>query len=144
MNTEIEILLVEDNPGDAELTIRAFKKNNLLNPLLHVKDGAEALEYIFCMGKYANRNINVKPKIILLDLHMPKVDGIEVLRRIKSDERTKMIPIIVLTSSKESPDVQTCYQLGANSFIVKPVGFENFTKSVYELGLYWLLLNHQK
>lgn len=142
-HNEIEILLVEDNPGDAELTTRALKKNNLLNPLLHVKDGAEALEFIFCTGKYSGRDISIKPKIILLDLHMPKVDGMEVLRKIKTDERTKSIPVIVLTSSKESPDIETCYKLGANSFIVKPVGFENFTNAVSGLGMYWLLLNHQ-
>lgn len=106
-----------------------------------MKDGAEALEFIFCMGKYVNRSINIKPKIILLDLNMPKVSGIEVLARIKSDDRTKSIPVVVLTSSKENPDVQSCYQLGANSFIVKPVGFENFTKVITDLGLYWLLLN---
>jgi len=140
-NNEVEILLVEDNSDDAELTIRALKKNNLANHLLHVKDGAEALEFIFCIGRYSDRSIEMKPKIILLDLNMPKISGIDVLRRIKADELTKTIPVIVLTSSKESPDVQTCYQLGANSFIVKPVGFENFIKAVAELGLYWMLLN---
>ena len=118
-----------------------MKKNNLLNHLLHVKDGAEALDFLFCTGKYANRNIDIKPKVILLDLNMPKVSGIEVLRQIKSDDKVKTIPVVVLTSSKESPDVQICYQLGANSFIVKPIEFVNFTKAVSELGLYWLLLN---
>jgi len=138
----IEILLVEDNYDDAELTIRALKKNNILNHLLHLKDGAEALEFIFCTGKYASRNIEIKPKIILLDLNMPKISGIEVLQKIKSNEATKAIPVIVLTSSKEDPDVHNCYQVGANSYIVKPVGFENFTKAISELGLYWLLRNH--
>ena len=140
-NSEVEILLVEDNSDDAELTIRALKKNNLLNHLLHVKDGAEALEFLLCTGKYSDRNKDIKPKVILLDLNMPKISGIEVLQKIKSDEKTKSIPVVVLTSSKESPDVQACYQLGANSFIVKPVGFENFTAAISELGLYWLLLN---
>lgn len=140
-NNEIDILLVEDNLDDAELTIRALKKNNLLNNLLHVKDGAEALDFLLCKGKYAARNSEIKPKVILLDLNMPKISGIEVLQKIKTNERTKAIPVVVLTSSKESPDVQACYQLGANSFIVKPVGFESFTKAVSELGLYWLLTN---
>lgn len=137
----IEILLVEDNPEDAELTIRALKKNNVLNPLLHVKDGEEALAFIFGTGKYANRNLAIRPHLILLDLNMPKVNGMEVLQKIKSDERTKAIPVVILTSSKEEPDIETCYKLGANSFIVKPVGFENFTKAITELGFYWLLLN---
>jgi CheY-like chemotaxis protein len=141
-NNVIEILLIEDNFDDAELTIRALKKNNVANHLLHLKDGAEALEFIFGTGKYANRDIDVKPKIILLDLNMPKISGIEVLQKIKSNEQTKAIPVIVLTSSKENPDVQNCYQIGANSYIVKPVGFENFTKVISDLGLYWLLRNH--
>jgi CheY-like chemotaxis protein len=140
-NNEVEILLVEDNSDDAELTIRALKKNNLLNNLLHVKDGAEALEFIFSTGRYEGRNSDIKPKVILLDLNMPKISGIEFLQKIKANEKTKGIPVVVLTSSKESPDVQACYQLGANSFIVKPVGFENFTKAVAELGLYWVVLN---
>jgi two-component system response regulator len=139
--TEVGILLVEDNQEDAELTIRALKKNNLSANLVHVKDGAEALEFIFCTGKYANRNFEIKPKIVLLDLKMPKVNGMEVLQEIKSNGETKSIPVIVLTSSKEDPDIKTCYQLGANSYIVKPVGFDNFTKAVSELGIYWLLLN---
>jgi two-component system response regulator len=141
INSEIEILLIEDNMDDANLTIRALKKNNLANRLHHVKDGAEGLDYIFGEGAYANRNIENKPKAILLDLKMPKVDGIEVLRKLKSDERTKKIPIVVLTSSKEDPDIKTCYELGANSYVVKPVDFESFMKAVSELGLYWLLVN---
>ena len=108
---------------------------------MHVKDGAEALEFVFCIGRYADRNFEMKPKIILLDLNMPKIGGIDVLRRIKADPQTKAIPVIVLTSSKESPDIKTCYELGANSFIVKPVEFENFIKVVAELNLYWMLLN---
>lgn len=140
-NREVEVLLVEDNLADAELTIRALKKNNVLNNIVHVKDGAEALEFIFCIGRYADRNFEIKPRVILLDLHMPKINGIDVLRRIKEDQQTKTIPVVVLTSSNEGPDVQTCYQLGANGFIVKPVGFENFFKAAAELGLYWTLLN---
>ena len=138
---DVEILLVEDNPNDAELTIRALKKKNLANTIIHLKDGAEALEYIFCTGKYADRDINNKPKAILLDLKMPKVNGLEVLERVKADARTRSIPIIVLTSSNEDPDVKKCYDMGVNSYIVKPVGFDNFTKAVAELGFYWLLLN---
>jgi len=140
-NKEIEILLVEDNINDAELTIRALKKNNLTNKIIHLKDGAEALDYIFGTGAYAGRNTAQKPRVILLDLKMPKVNGIEVLRALKADAHTKSIPVVVLTSSNEDPDVKTCYELGVNSYIVKPVGFESFTKAVSELGLYWVLLN---
>lgn len=140
-NSEVEILLVEDNPSDAEMTIRALRKNNIANKVVHLKDGAEALDYIFGTGQYSGRNIANKPKVILLDLKMPKVDGIEVLRKVKSEDDTKTIPVVVLTSSKEDPDVRTCYDLGVNSYIVKPVGFENFSKAITELGLYWLLLN---
>ena len=141
-NEEIEIVLVEDNPDDAELTIRALKKGNITNNLIHLTDGAEALDFIFCTGKFSDRSNNIKPKLILLDLNMPKVNGIEVLQRLKSDEHTKTIPVVVLTSSREDPDVQTCYKLGVNSYIVKPVGFANFTKAVSEVGLYWVLQNH--
>lgn len=141
MNNEIEILLVEDNMSDAEMTMRALKKNNLANKLLHVKDGAEALDFIFAMGKYEGRNIENIPKVILLDLKMPKVNGIEVLQKIRADERTHKIPIVVLTSSNEDPDIQECYRLGVNSYVVKPVQFEKFIKAVSELGLYWLLVN---
>jgi CheY-like chemotaxis protein len=141
ITNEVEILLVEDNPNDVELTLRALKKHNITNNVHVVKDGAEALEYIFATGAYASRDINHNPKVILLDLKLPKVDGIEVLRRIKSDERTKVIPVVVLTSSKEERDLVQSYKLGANSYITKPVDFESFVKSVAELGLYWLLLN---
>lgn len=140
-NTVVEILLVEDNPSDAELTLRAMKKNNLGNKVTHLKDGAEAIDYLFGQGQYKNRDVQHQPKVILLDLKMPKVDGIEVLRKVKADDRTKSIPIVVLTSSSEDPDVKTCYNLGANSYIVKPVGFDNFTKTVAELGFYWVLMN---
>jgi two-component system response regulator len=141
MNEEIEILLVEDNMSDAELTIRALRKNNLVNKLVHLKDGAEALDFIFGEGAYAGRRIENMPRAILLDLKMPKMNGIDVLKKIKSDERTRKIPIVILTSSKEDPDIATCYDLGVNSYVVKPVEFEEFVKVVSELGLYWMLLN---
>ena len=141
MNREIEILLIEDNMNDAELTIRALKKNNLANKLVHLKDGSEAIDFIFAEGNYSGRKVENVPKVILLDLKMPKVNGIEVLKKIKADERTKKIPIVVLTSSKEDPDIQECYRLGVNSYVVKPVQFEEFVKSVSELGLYWMILN---
>jgi len=139
----VEILLVEDNIADAELAIRELKKHNMANNLVHVKDGEEALAFIFGTGKFAGkRDIAYPPKVILLDIQMPKVNGIEVLERIKTDERTKVIPVVVLTSSKEDPDVQKCYKLGANSYIVKPVNFEGFAQAIKNLGFYWLLLNH--
>lgn len=142
MSNEVEILFVEDNMSDAELTIRALKKNNIVNRLHHVKDGAEALDYIFGEGKYEGRSVEHVPKIVVLDLKMPKVTGIEVLEKLKSDERTRSIPVIVLTSSKEDPDVKRCYELGVNSYVVKPVEFESFIQAVSHLGLYWMLLNH--
>jgi two-component system response regulator len=141
VTNEVEILLVEDNPNDVELTLRALKKHNITNKVHVVKDGAEALEYIFSKGAYAHRKIEDYPKVILLDLKLPKVDGLEVLRQIKSNERTKLIPVVVLTSSKEERDLVESYRLGANSYITKPVDFESFVKAVSELGLYWLLLN---
>ncbi len=139
--TEVEILLVEDNMNDAELTIRALKKSKIANNLIHVKDGASAIDFLFGKGEFEYRNINLKPKLILLDLKMPKVDGIEVLRIIKSNELTQKIPIVVLTSSRENPDIERCYTLGANSYIVKPVDFDGFIKAVSDLGLYWILHN---
>ena len=140
-NSVVDILLVEDNPNDAELTLRALKKHNFANKIHHVRDGAEALDYIFATGKYAHRKIEDSPKVVFLDLKLPKIDGAEVLRRIKSDERTKTIPVVILTSSKEEKDLVRSYNLGVNSYIVKPVEFEKFVDSVSELGLYWLLLN---
>jgi two-component system, response regulator len=141
MPQEIEILLVEDNDSDAEMTIRALKKNNLANKLLHLKDGAAALDFIFAQGKYADRQVQNGPKIILLDLKMPKIGGLEVLQKIKGDERTKKITVVVLTSSKEDPDIQACYALGVNSYVVKPVEFDSFQKAISALGLYWMIVN---
>jgi two-component system response regulator len=138
---EVEILLVEDNPTDAELAIRALKKNNFANKLVWVKDGAEALDFIFATGAYSYRSVTNGPKVIMLDLRLPKVDGMEVLRRVKEDERTRTIPVVVLTSSKEDRDVAESYKLGVNSYISKPVEFDEFAKTVAELGLYWLLVN---
>jgi len=140
-NSEVEILLVEDNMTDAELTIRALRKVNLANRLIHLKDGAEALDFLFGRGEYAQRVITQVPKVILLDIKMPRVDGIEVLKQIKAAENTKNIPVVMMTSSKEQPDISECYGLGVNSYVVKPVEFENFAKAVSELGLYWLLIN---
>lgn len=137
----VDILLVEDNPSDAELTLHAFSKNKLTNRIHLVRDGAEALEFIFRTGAYADRDPLEKPKVILLDLKLPKVDGLEVLRRIKADPTTRTIPVVMLTSSREESDLVQSYSLGVNSYIVKPVDFEQFTTTVRELGMYWLLLN---
>jgi two-component system response regulator len=131
----IEILLVEDNPQDLELALRALRKGNLTNRIHVARDGAEALEFIFCEGQFAGRKMDDKPKVILLDLKLPKVDGLEVLRRVKSDERCKSIPVVVLTSSRENSDVEASYRLGANSYIVKPVNFDRFVTAVQELGM---------
>jgi CheY-like chemotaxis protein len=137
----VEILLIEDNMNDAELAIRAFRKGNINNNLIHLKDGAQALEFLFGTGKFEGRDCSNKPKVILLDLKMPKMDGLEVLTQIKANELTKAIPVVVLTSSKEHPDIERAYSLGANSYIVKPVEFDEFTKVVTDLGFYWLLKN---
>jgi two-component system response regulator len=138
----VEILLVEDNITDAELTIRELKKHNMANNLIHLKDGEEALDFIFATGKYANtREIQYTPKVVLLDIQMPKVNGIEVLEKIKTDPKTRSVPVVILTSSKENPDIQKCYDLGANSYIVKPVNFDGFAQAIKNLGFYWLLLN---
>jgi CheY-like chemotaxis protein len=140
-STIVELLLVEDNPQDLELALRALHKSNLANRIQVARDGAEALDYIFGEGPHAGRNIAEVPRVILLDLKLPKVDGLEVLRRVKSDERTKTIPVVVMTSSKEQRDIVESYQLGVNSYIVKPVNFDSFVSAVRDLGLYWLLLN---
>ena len=138
---DVEILLVEDNPNDVELTLRALQKQNLSNRVFVVKDGAEALDFIFAAGAYSQRKVEKRPKVVLLDLKLPKVDGIEVLRRIKADSRTSPIPVVMLTSSQEERDVVNSYNLGVNSYIVKPVDFSNFVHTVSELGIYWGVLN---
>jgi two-component system, response regulator len=140
LDKEFKILLVEDNPGDAELTIRSLKKNNLGKGLVHLENGEEAIQYIFAQGAFAERNIADAPNVILMDINMPKVSGLEVLRKLKSDERTKIIPVIMLTASKDEPDIKECYSLGVNSYLVKPVQYEEFVRVVKELGLYWQLL----
>ena len=141
IDNEVEILLVEDNLSDAELTIRALKKKNLANHLIHLKNGADALDFLFAVGQFAGRDLQKTPKVVLLDLKMPKVNGLEVLEKIRADDRTKKIPVVVLTSSNEDPDISACYALGVNSYIVKPVEFNKFFEAVSELGFYWLLLN---
>ena len=137
----VEILLVEDSDEDAELTLRALKQRKLANDLFRVKDGAEALDFIFATGAYANRDGQPKPRVVLLDLKLPKVDGMEVLRRMKEDPATRTIPVVMLTSSKEDRDLEAAYRLGVNSYIVKPVEFDKFVAAVEQLGLYWALLN---
>ncbi len=137
----IEVLLVEDNMSDAELTIRELKKHKMANNLYHVRDGEEALDFMFARGKFSGRNKQQVLKVILLDIQMPKVNGIEVLERIKSDDHVKATPVVILTSSKENPDIKKCYALGANSYIVKPVNFERFAEAIRSLGYFWLALN---
>jgi two-component system response regulator len=138
---DVDVLLVEDNPDDAGLVIRELKKNHLGNKLIHLTDGAEALDFLFGRGKYAERKIEDRPKLVLLDLKMPKVDGLQVLRAIRGDDRTKFIPVVVMTSSREEKDIINSYSLGVNAYVVKPVGFDNFSKAVAELGLFWILVN---
>jgi len=138
---DVEILLVEDNPNDVELTLRALQKQNLASKVFVVRDGVEALDFIFATGTFEKRNIENRPKVVLLDLKLPRIDGIEVLRRIKTDRRTKDTPVVMLTSSHEDRDVLETYNLGVNSYIVKPVDFGNFVRAVSELGVYWGLLN---
>jgi CheY-like chemotaxis protein len=140
---EVEILIVEDNENDAEMALRALKKNNLTNHVLVVPDGEEALNFIFARGKYTNRKDFKRPRMVLLDLKLPKVDGMEVLKELKENPETRIIPVIILTSSREERDLIDSYRLGVNSYIVKPVDFEKFVNAVHELGLYWLLLNQQ-
>lgn len=142
MNSDnTEILIVEDNPNDAQLTMRSLKKNNLANHIMHVSDGQIAVDYLLGEGEYQGRNVLDQPKVVLLDLKLPKLNGLQVLARIRGDARTKMLPVVILTSSQQESDLIESYKLGANSYIVKPVEFENFAKSVQEVGLYWLLLN---
>jgi len=141
MNEIVDILLVEDNPNDEEMTLRALKKSNVANAVRVARDGAEALDFLFAQGAHADRDARRIPKLVLLDLKLPKVDGLDVLRRIKADERTRDTPVVVLTSSQEEKDVVASYRLGVNSYIVKPVDFAQFNRAVSELGLYWLLLN---
>jgi two-component system, response regulator len=137
----VEILLVEDSKDDLDMTLRALRKANLTNHIHVARDGEEAVEFIFCQGAHAGRTFENPPKVILLDLKLPKIDGMEVLKRIKSDERTKMIPVVILTSSKEQRDVIESYNLGVNSYIVKPVNFEGFATAIQEVGMYWLIHN---
>ncbi len=139
---EVEILLVEDNPTDAELTMRALKRKNMANQVFWVKDGAEALDFIFAKGEFSNRNPDNLPRLILLDLRMPKVDGLEVLHKIKAEENTRKIPVVVLTSSKEDRDIVESYELGVNSYVSKPVEFDEFIDAVSTLGFYWMLINN--
>ncbi len=136
------ILLVEDNPNDEELTLRALKKSQIMNRVVVVRDGVEALDYLFMRGAYANRSSSETPQVILLDLKLPKIDGLEVLREIRSDDRTKLLPVVVLTSSVEDQDLIKSYGLGANSYVRKPVDFVQFVEAVKQLGLYWLVINH--
>jgi two-component system response regulator len=138
---DIEILLVEDSAEDAHLVIRALKKNNLGNNIMHLQDGAEALDFIFAKGKFEGRKVEDKPRLILLDLKMPKVDGLQVLKAIKMDERTSSIPVVIMTSSRHDKDLEESYKLGVNSYVVKPVSFENFARAVADLGIYWLMVN---
>ena len=141
VNKDKIILLVEDNPDDEELTMRALKKNNISNEIVVARDGAEALDYLFARGKYSKRDTSIMPQLILLDLKLPKIDGIEVLKQIRSDDRTKLLPVVILTLSKEQQDLVNGYSSGANSYIRKPVDFTEFVEAVGQLGLYWLVLN---
>ena len=137
------ILLVEDNPDDEALTLRALKKNNILNEVIVVRDGAEALDYLFATGKYSDRDLNQMPQVVLLDLKLPKIDGLEVLRQLRTNEFTKLLPVVILTSSNEEQDRFRGYDLGANSYVRKPVDFNHFIEAVRQLGLYWLVLNER-
>jgi CheY-like chemotaxis protein len=137
----IEILLVEDNERDAELTMRALKKHHFTNSLVHVKDGAEALDFLFGRGAFAGRNVEQCPRVVLLDLKLPRVNGLEVLRVIKNDERLRNLPVVIITSSTEDPDIKAAYELGVNSYVVKPVEFDDFVGAMSHLGMYWLLVN---
>jgi len=137
----VDILLVEDNPNDVELTIRALRKHHIANKIFVVEDGEEALDFVFCRGKFAERDTTKPLKVIFLDLKLPKVNGLEVLREIKSNEKTKRLPVVIVTSSKEDPDIKAAYELGANSYVVKPVNFDDFVQAMHSTGLFWLLVN---
>ena len=141
---DIEILFAEDSVDDAMLTMRALTKSGCLNKLHHVKDGAEALDFVYCKGEYASRDIKKKPRLILLDLKMPKVTGMQVLEKVKSDPDLKSIPVVILTSSKEDPDIEKCYAMGANSYIVKPVDGDNFFHAIKQIGMYWMILSQSQ
>jgi len=136
-----EILLVEDDPRDVDLTVRTLRKHNLVNRLRVLEDGAEALDFIYCRGKYEQRDVCSLPKVVFLDLKLPKVSGLEVLRQLKKDEKTRSIPVVIVTSSREDPDIKQAYALGANSYVVKPVEFDKFQEAITQMGLYWLLVN---
>lgn len=138
----VEVLLVEDNAQDAELTIRALKRHNLANQLFHVEDGAEALDFLFGRGKYEGQVTGVSPKVVLLDLKLPKVNGLEVLRAMKSDPKLQTIPVVMVTSSAEHPDIKAAYDLGANGYVIKPVQFDSFMEAMSKVGVYWLMVNH--
>jgi len=138
-----EILIIEDNPNDAELMLRSLKKNNLVNKITVIEDGADALDFIFCKGKYNSRDCSKQPTVIFLDLKLPKVDGLELLKKIKSDKKTNKIPVIVVSSSDQDPDIRSAYELGANSYVVKPVEFKDFVEKISQLGLYWLIINEK-
>jgi two-component system response regulator len=141
MATDRPILLVEDNPDDEALTLRAFNKNRIANQVIIARDGVEALDYLFATGSHDGRDLSVMPAVVLLDLKLPRIDGLEVLRRIRADERTRLLPVVILTTSKEQQDIYEAYSLGANSYIRKPVDFEKFIYAVGQMGLYWLALN---
>ena len=141
MKMNRNILLVEDNPDDVELTLRALKQYNISNEISVVRDGVEALDYLFATGIYSNRDMNIMPAIVILDLKLPKIDGLEVLQRMRADERTKLIPVVILTSSKEEQDMVNGYKFGANSYVQKPVDFTQFIEAARQLGLYWLIIN---
>ena len=138
----VDILLVEDNPRDAELTIRALKRKSLANNLYHVEDGVEALDFLFGQGKYSGRDTNDPPRVVLLDLKLPRINGLEVLSTLKTDKRTSTIPVVIVTSSAEDPDVKKAYELGANSYVIKPVQFDSFVEAMIKIGMYWLMVNH--
>lgn len=143
MKNELEIVIVEDNPNDAELMLRSLKKNRLANNIVILEDGEQALDFIFCRGKYTDRDLSESPKVMFLDLKLPKVGGLEVLKQMKSNEHTRKIPVIVVTSSKEDPDITAAYNLGANSYVVKPIDFDSFVEKINQIGVYWLAVNEK-